>query len=179
MRFYILLFLAIFLIGCGTAENSNTAVNTNATGANAAIAKANNPLATTKTPEISTTNNALTLAPVVENYYAALNAKNEAGTKKFLSQTAIKYWEDEAKAEKKTSFAYLLEAEEPLAEKREIRNEKIEDNTAVAEIKGGSLGVWTPVKFVKENGEWKFASPKDNLALQDLPRNSMSANSAK
>ncbi len=177
--FYILLFLTTFLIGCGAPENSNTAVNRNAANTNTATTNANNPLATTKTPEVSTTNNAPTLAPIVENYYAALNAKNEAGTKKFLSQTAIRYWEDEAKAEKKTGFAYLLEAEEPLAEKREIRNEKIEGDTAVAEIKGGSLGVWTPIKFVRENGEWKFASPKDSLALQDLPRNSMSANSAK
>ncbi len=174
MRIYILLFLTFFLIGCGAAENSNSAV-TNTKPANKATANADNPLATTKTPEVSMTNNAPTLAPVVQRYYEALQRKDESGTKKFLAQTALKYWEDEAKTEKKTWFVYLLEAEEPLAEKREIRNEKVTGETAVADLKGGSLGVWTPVKFVKEAGEWKFASPKESMALQDIPRTSTNA----
>ena len=172
MRTFILLFFTVFLIGCGSSETPNTVANTASKNANIAASNtANNPLATTKQPEAATSNNAPTLAPVVENYYAALQKKDEAAAKKFLSQAAVKYWDDEAKAEKKTGFAYLLEAEEPLAEKREIRNEKIEGETAIAEIKGGSLGVWTPIKFVRENGEWKFASPKDSLeSLQNIPR---------
>ncbi len=176
MRFLTFLFLTIFLIGCGgAAENSNPAINTKSANVNAANV-ANNPLATTKMPEVSTTNNAPTLAPVLADYCAALNKKDEAGTKKYLSQSAIKYWDEEGKAEKKTGFAYLLESEEPLGEKREIRNERIEGDAAFTEIKGGSLGVWTAIKFVKENGAWKFASPKESLALQDIPKNS--ANSA-
>ena len=181
MRIFIILFFTVFLIGCGGTENSNIAANTANKNANAAGASnANNPLATTKAPEAPTSNAAPTLAPVVQNYYAALQKKDEAGAKKFLSQAAIKYWEDEAKTEKKTGFVYLLESEEPLAERREIRNEKIEGETATAEIKGGSLGVWTPIKFVKENGEWKFASPKDSLeSLQNIPRASANSNTAK
>lgn len=179
MRFFILLSLTIFLIGCGDATNSNTLTNTKPNITNAANVNANSPLATTKTPETATTNNAPSLAPVVQNFYAALNKKDETGAKKFLSQAAIKYWEDEAKAEKKTGFAYLLESEEPLGEKREVRNEKIEGETGSAEIKGGTLGVWTPIKFVRESGEWKFASPKDSLALQDIPRTSATSNSAR
>jgi len=73
----------------------------------------------------------------------------------------------------------LSEAEDPTSEKREVRNEKIEGETAVAEIKGGSLGVWTPIKFVRENGEWKFASPEDSLSLQNIPKTSVDSNSAK
>lgn len=181
MRFFTFLFLTTFTIGCGGAvENSNITINTKPANANIAAVNANNPLATTKTPETATTNNAPTLAPVLAEYYAALNRKDEAGTKKFLSQSAAKYWEDEAKTEKKSGFAYLLESEEPLNEKREIRNEKIEGDAAFAEMKGGSLGVWTPVKFVKENGAWKFASPKDSFeALQNLPKTSTNSNSAK
>lgn len=169
MRFFIFLSLTIFLVGCSSTETSNVAVNTKTANTNLAVANANNPLATTKTPEVSTINDAPTLASVVQSYYAALNKKDEAGAKKFLSQSALKYWEDEAKTEKKTMFAYLLESEEPTADRREVRNEKIEGDAATAEIKGGSLGVWTKIKFVKENGEWKFASPKDSLALQDIP----------
>ena len=177
MRFFIFLFLMIFLVGCSSSETTNVAVNTKTANTNLAVANANNPLATTKTPEASTANDAPTLAPIVQSYYAALNKKDEAGAKKFLSQSALRYWEDEAKSEKKNTFAYLLESEEPLNDKREVRNEKIENDAAVAEIKGGSLGVWTKIKFVKENGEWKFASPKESLALQDIP--STNPNTAK
>lgn len=169
MRFFIFLYLTIFLIGCGGSENKNTATNTKSSNANTAATNADNPLATTRTPEAAMTNNAPTLAPILAEYYAALNKKDEAGTKKFLSQAALKYYEDEAKSEKKTWFAYLLESEEPVNEKREIRSEKIEGDTAVAEIKGGSLVNWTSYKFVKENGEWKFASPKDSPELQGVP----------
>lgn len=169
MRFFIFLFLTIFLIGCGGSENTNTTTNTKSLNVNTTTTNTNNLLATTKMPETSTVNDAPTFAPVVQSYYAALNKKDEAGAKKFLSQSSIKYLEDEAKSEKKTLFAYLLESEEPLTDKREVRNEKIEGETAVAELKGGSLGVWTKIKFLKENGEWKFASPKESLALQDIP----------
>ena len=181
MRIYILLFFTVFLIGCGTSDAPDTAPNSAVKNANAAASsKPSDSLATTKTPEAPTSNAAPTLASVVQNYYAALQKKDEAATKKFLSQAAIKYWDDEAKAEKKTGFAYLLESEEPLSEKREVRNEKIEGETATAEIKGGSLGVWTPIKFIKENGEWKFASPKDSLeSLQNIPRTSANSNTAR
>ena len=182
MRISILLFFTVFLIGCGgTSDAPNTAPNAATKNVNAAMnGKPSDSLETTRTPEAATTNAAPTLAPIVQNYYAALQKKDEAGTKKFLSQAAVKYWDVEAKAEKKTGFAYLLEAEEPVAEKREVRNEKIAGETAIAEIKGGSLGVWTPIKFVKETGEWKFASPKDSLeSLQDIPKTSANANAAR
>lgn len=188
MRFFILMIFSIFtmfLSGCATAE---TPVNKGNSKANTADANKNvslsntddNPLATTKAPEAATSNNAPTLAPVVANYYAALQKKDEAGAKKSLSQSAISYWQAEMKSEKSTSLLAILEDNEsPVEEQREVRNEKIEGDTAVAEMKGGSLGVWTAIKFIKENGEWKFASPKDSLALQDIPRMAGNSNSAK
>jgi hypothetical protein len=167
------------LVGC-TKTETPTSTNTGKTAnANTAIVTADNPLETTKKPEAATSNNAPTLAPVVQNFYEALNKKDEAGVRKYLSQSALKYWETEAKTEKKTALAYLSEAEEPIDEKREIRNEKIEGETAVAEIKGGSLGVWTPIKFVRENGQWKFASPEDSLSLQNIPQTETNSNTAK
>ena len=175
MRYFTFLFLAVFLIGCNEAANT-TAINTtnaNTNAANVAVQTAND-----APKESAAVNNAPTLAPVVNDYYAALNKKDEAGAKKFLSSSAVKYWDAEGKAENETGFNYLLEAEEPLAEKREVRNEKINGDAATAEMKGGSLGVWTVVGFVKENGAWKFASPKESLALQDIPR-TVNTNSAK
>lgn len=182
LSFVTILTLSTLLIGCTKTvapTNVKSANNTKTANANAAIDNADNPLATTKTPETAVSNNALALAPIVQNFYEALNKKDEAGVKKYLSQSALKYWENEAKAEKKTWLAYLVEAEEPTGEKREVRNEKIEGETAVAEIKGGSLGVWTPIKFVRENGEWKFASPEDSLSLQNIPPSDANSKKAK
>lgn len=172
MRFFILLFTTIFLINCGGAPaDSNSATNANTKSVNAATSNANNPLGTNKAAEAPTTNHAPTLAPVVQNYYQALQKKDEAAVKKYLSQSAIAYWQAEMKSEKMNSLLAILEDNEsPVAEKREVRNEKIEGDAATAELKGGGLGVWTAIKFVRENGEWKFASPKDALALQDIPR---------
>jgi len=187
MRFPVIFFTTIFVFallmnGCA----SNVPVNSaNASGggnkaANTVSINSENPLATTKTPEVQTTDNAPTLAPVVQNYYAALQKKDETGARKFLSASAIKYWQDEMKSEKAPSLlAILEESESPVEEKREIRNEKIEGETAVAEMKGGSLGVWTKTKFVRENGEWKFASPVETLSLQDIPRTDSGANTSK
>lgn len=184
MRFFILTVFftfttfTMFLSGCAnTAESPGIEGNSKANIANAntnissSNTADNNPLATTKAPEAATSNNAPTLAPIVQNYYAALQKKDEVGVKKYLSQTAISYWQAEMKSEKSASLLAILEDNEsPVEDKREIRNEKIEGETAVAQMKGGSLGVWTAIKFVRENGEWKFASPKDSLALQDIPR---------
>jgi hypothetical protein len=187
MRSQNIYFTAIFiistaLVGC-TKTDTPTITNTKTATANTAnttnTANTSNPLETTKKPEAATSNNAPTLAPVVQNFYEALNKKDEAGVKKYLSQSALKYYETEAKAEKKNALTYLSEAEDPTSEKREVRNENINGETAIAEIKGGSLGVWTPIKFVRENGEWKFASPEDSLSLQDMPKTSVNNNAAK
>ncbi|MDQ3321720.1 MAG: hypothetical protein M3525_04695 [Acidobacteriota bacterium] len=186
MRFQIIFFttisvFALLLNGCASDTPTNSA-NTNSANrtANTTSANSDNPLATNKTPEAATTNNAPTLAPVVQNYYAALQKKDESGARRFLSQSATKYWQNEMRSEKMPSLLAILEDNEsPVEEKREIRNEKIEGESAVAEIKGGSLGVWTKTKFVRENGEWKFASPAESLSLQDIPRTDSSANTSK
>lgn len=163
---YQILFLAIistFLISCGS---SNTENNKPTNAANTVVANKTNTksdLETIKTPPPAKTGEAPNIAPVVQGYYEALKKKDEAGAKKYLSAAALKYYEDEAKTEKKTWFAYVLEENDPVDEKREVQNEKVEGEKAIAEIKGGSLGVWTKISFVKENGEWKFASPKVTL----------------
>lgn len=182
MRFQNIFLTAIFIFlialsGCTKTETPTNLSNQKTANANGGAANGGNPLETVKKPEAATSNNAPTIAPVVASFYEALNKKDEAGVKKCLSQAALKYQEAEAKTEKKSVLAYLTEVEDPINEKREVRNEKINGETAVAELKGGSLGVWTPIKFVRENGEWKFASPEDSLSLQNMPKTS--ANSAK
>ncbi|MDQ3180164.1 MAG: hypothetical protein M3Q33_06550 [Acidobacteriota bacterium] len=176
MRFQIIFFTTILILtfslsGCTSAPETTNSTNLSNKNTNTATGNTNNPLETTKKSEAATTNNAPTLAPVVQGYYAALVRKDEAGTKKFLSQSALQYWQEEMKSENKTSLLAILEENEaPVEVKREVRNEKITGDKAVAEIRGGSLGVWTPIAFVKENGEWKFASSKESLALQETTK---------
>jgi hypothetical protein len=179
MFFTVILVCSVAFIACTKTETPTNTGIAKPANANTATANADNPLATTKKPEAATSNNAPTLAPVVQSFYEALNKKDEAGVKKYLSQSALKYSEMEAKTEKKTLLVYLTEVEDPINEKREVRNEKIESETAVAEIKGGSLGNWTPIKFVRENGEWKFASSEDSLSLQNIPQTDANSNTAK
>lgn len=184
MRFQFLFFTVIlifisFLFGCPNPETPNANAPDKANANAPAAASNNNPFNTTKKEEAAATNNAPTLSPVAQNFYDALRKRDEAGVKKYLSASALKYYETEAKTENKTWLAYLLEFEEPLSEKREVRNEKITGDAAIAELKGGSLGNWTPIKFVKENGEWKFASPKETISLQDIPRDAANANATK
>lgn len=173
MRLNIIFFTTIFILtfflsSCTSSPDATNPTNTPNKNTNAANVNTTNPLETTKKPEASTTNNAPTLAPVVEGYYAALLKKDEAGAKKFLSQSSIKYWQEEMKSEDMPTLLAILEDNEaPIEVKREVRNEKITGDAAIAEIRGGSLGVWTPIAFVKENGEWKFASSKESLALQE------------
>jgi hypothetical protein len=177
--FVTILIFSIALVGCEKTEAPKNANIAKTPNANVAITNADNPLATTKTPEAATANNAPEIAPMVQKFYEALNKKDEAGVRKYLTPATIKYWENEGKSEKKTWFAALYEAETPTGEKREIRNEKIEGETALAQMKGGSLVAWTPMKFVRQNGEWKFASPEDSLSLQDMPQTDANSNKSK
>jgi hypothetical protein len=182
MRFQILFLLIIlsFLMSCGgSPETTNRNMPNGNTTANVNKAGGNPPLGTNVAPDAGKTGEAATLNPVVQGYYEALKKKDEAGAKKYLSAAALKYYETEAKTEKKTWFAYVIELEEPLDEKREVRNEKIEGEKAVAEIKGGSLARFTPVAFVKENGEWKFASQEETTKLSNLKKTETLSNTAK
>lgn len=180
MRYQILFlfFILSFLISCGGTETPNKPTNApNTTVANKA--NTNSPLGTTKTPEAAKTGEAPNISPVVQGYYEALKKKDEAGAKKYLSAAALKYYEDEAKSEKKTWFAYVLEENDPVDEKREVQNEKIDGDKAVAEMKGGSLGVFTKIAFIKENGEWKFDSPKVTDGLSTIKKTETLSNTAK
>ena len=178
MRFFIFLFLTVFLIGCTTSENSNTAINTKSSGANSAIANADNPLNTTKTPEAATTNNAPTLAPVVQAYYAALKTKNDAALKKIYSQETLKSLEADMKSEKKTSLSAFITEIEPVPDRSfEVRNEQIQGDTAVAEMRGGSYPNGIKIKFVRENGEWKMTN--ESPEIQSVRQSAANSNAAK
>jgi hypothetical protein len=164
--FIIFSLLALGAAGCGgpaPAPNANARTNTAAkTNSNTA----DNSFAAAGQETGDTTNQAPSIAPLMQTYYDALKKKDEAGLRKFYSASAVKELETDMKSEGKKSLVGYIEAAEPAGDKPfEVRNEKIEGDTAIAEIKGGSYAVWTKWKFVKENGEWKKAPPSEDLKL--------------
>ncbi len=178
MRFYILLFFTIFLIGCSNTETSVNITNTKPINANTATANADNPLNTTRMPEAATTNNAPTLAPVVQNYYAALQKKDDAALRKVYSQETLKSLEADMKSEKKTSLVEFITELEPVPDKPfETRNEQIQGDTAIAEMRGGSYPNGIKIKFVRENGEWKMTN--ESPEIQSVRQSTANSNSAK
>ncbi len=161
-------FILLILTGCGSNpannQTANSKSNVNAVNANA---EPNSSGATTvtKKPEAETTNNAPTLAPVVQAYYDALKKKDDAGLKKVLSQDVIKSTQADMKDEKAagTMAAYLAETDTIPEKPVEVRNEKINGEKAVAEVKGGAYLVWSPIAFVKEDGQWKLSNENPDV----------------
>jgi len=149
---------AIIAIGCGGASTTPTGgSNTNLANTNTASPSTNSNLEPIKKPEAATTNNAPTLNAVVQTYYDALKKKDAALLKSVMSQAFIKSVEDDMKEEKKTNIAAYMAEFDTIPEKPvEVRNEKIEGNDAVAELKGGAYINWTPFAFINEGGKWKF-----------------------
>ena len=155
-----ILVAAIVAAGCGggsttpTGGSNTNLVNANTNG-NASVV--NTGLEPVKKPEVATTNDAPTLAPVVHTYYEALKKKDDALLKSVMSQEFIKKIEADMKEEKQTKIAAYMAEFDTIPEKPvEVRNEKIEGTDAVAEIKGGAYINWTPFAFTNEGGKWKF-----------------------
>ena len=180
MRLFILptfFVFTIFLIGCTSSETPTNTNSANKT-ANVALSNTNNPLATNKAPEAATTNNAPTLAPVVQKYYEALKKKDDAALRKIYSQATLKDLEADMKAEKKTSLVEFITELEPVPDKPfEVRNEEIQGDTAIAEMRGGSYPNGIKIKFVKENGEWKMTN--ESPEIQSVKQSAANSNAGK
>lgn len=179
MRFQILIFSTILLfttIFAGCSGNPPAAnANQSNTVTNAAKTNSNNVFNTTvKTPE-QTTNAAPTLTPVVKAYCDAKTKKDEAALRKVYSQATLKYFEEKMKEENEKSLVKYLESDEVSNKLCEARNEKIEGETAVAEIKTEGAPAGFLVKFVKENGEWKLTNESPELkSVKEAANNSNS-----
>ena len=182
MRYQVLFLFIIlsFLINCGgSTETPNPPSNSSANSGEVKNTNSNSPIAVITPTVAEKVNDGKTLAPVVEAYFAAVKTKDEAGAKKYLSAAALKYYETEAKAEGKSWFAFVLDENDPIEEKREVRNEKISGDKGIVEIKGGNIAVWTPTAFILENGEWKFDSPAVTYKFSDLKKDDMPQNPGK
>lgn len=166
------IFITLAFSGCSSApENSTNVSNAAANTANSGAARANadNPFNTTKKAEEATTNRAETVAPVVAAYYEALKKKDDAALKKVYSRETLQSLEADMKAEGAKSLSTFITELEPVPDQPfEIRNEQVQGDTAIAELRGGAYPNGIKIKFVKENGEWKMTneSPEFNAVKQ-------------
>lgn len=171
MRLKIIFYLtilasALLLFGCGGSGTANNSSNANAPVTNTNTASANqNSIEPTKKAEVETTNNAPTLSPVVKAYCEAMIKKDDAALRKVYSSDTLAILEKDMKDEGKTSLVEFLSEIEPIkdASKCTARNEKIEGDKAIANIKNENMPNGIDVEFVKENGEWKLTNKSPEI----------------
>lgn len=152
--------------------NSNTAANT--APVNNAPANASNANISSTTPANNAPNTVETapgdaaapIAAVVSAYYNALQSKNEAALKNTQSAGAIKETEAAMRAmQEKSILTYTLDLDAPPSKPFQVRRVDMQGNSAVAEIFNPDTQTAFPVKFVKENNEWKYAAPSEQKQL--------------
>ncbi len=176
MRSRIFLVLAILILAVSFIGCSGGAAPTNSNTTNTSNTNSSDPLATKMPAPELTTNAAPTLTPVYKAYCEALKKKDEAVLRKIYSSDTIKYFEGEMKADKVPSLIKYLESDGE-GKICEIRNEQINGDSAVAEIRGDTYPNGIKVVFVKQNGEWKLTNKSS--VLDPAKSTSTDANSAK
>jgi hypothetical protein len=102
---------------------------------------------------------------VLRQYVAASQKKDTSTMKNLLSKSSLEYIEKNAKMRNRTVDDILLDEasmrKEDIEYALEMRNEKIEGDTATVEIKNEMTGEFDmTMPFVKENGAWKLARDK-------------------
>jgi hypothetical protein len=182
MRFQILIFctvliFSIFLTGCpGEQPKTNSNSNANQTTVQDPNKQGNSGLATTKTPTEATRNDAPTLTPVFKAYCDAMTKKDEAALRKVFSQATLKAMEADMKADNEKTLVEHLAIERVSNKVCEVRNEKIDGDVGVAEVKTEGMPNGAKLKFVKENGEWKLTTEiPDFDAVKKAAQNSNTA----
>ena len=155
---FIFLTFALISSGCGNAETPTNRANANSANANQSTAKNTiNPMATTKKTQEETVNKAETITPVVAAYCDAMRKKDDAALRKLYSRASLQKLETDMKSENEKSLAEYLSSE-PVGNVCEVRNEQIQGEKAVAEIRTETYPNGIPYVFVKEDGAWKLTT---------------------
>lgn len=152
------LFISI-LTACGGGSNTNAP--TNAVNSNIpanANKPANGGLTTTTPPKEETVNQADTITPVYKAYCAAMEKKDEAAIRKIYSQETLKSFEADMKADGIKTLVEFLSTDKVTTKLCEVRNEQIQGDTAIAEIRAEGYPNGIKVKFIKEGNEWKMTN---------------------
>jgi hypothetical protein len=100
--------------------------------------------------------------------------KDVEGIKKRLSRGTLKLYEETAQKQK-TTVDELLKQEggAPMQILPEMREEKIEGETATVEVKNALTGEYEKLPFVKEDGVWKVAIDKYLETMQQKLKEAM------
>ncbi len=162
-------------VSCGgdSAANNGNISKANLSNPNLNNAPSgNNPIETTKKAVVETSNSAPTTGPIVQTYFGALKKKDDSALQSILSAQYFKTITADMKKEKKASISSYLAEYDGISDKPiEVRNEKLEGEKAVVEIRGANFLNWTPYVLVKENGAWKWTgqSPDLDSVKQGVP----------
>lgn len=151
--------MILIFSGCGGTATENKVQNANTANTTANAPKNSNGglTATTPTPE-ETKNQAETITPVYKAYCAAMEKKDEAAIRKIYSQETLKMFEADMKADGIKSLVEFLSTDKVTTKLCEVRNEQIQGETAIAEVRAEGYPNGIKIKFVKENGEWKMTN---------------------
>lgn len=158
IRILVLVFLAsIALPGCtGTGKtDSNGSTANEAVSASPAASAQPSPEATDPEAETAAINSP---TAAITTFVEGIRNKNEKTVRSVLSDATLKKFDGMAKEQNK-SFWDLVVGEdfEEMSKMPELRNEKINGDDAILEIRNKQTGDWDPIPFVKQGGNWKIA----------------------
>ncbi|HSK71317.1 MAG TPA: hypothetical protein VK892_06450 [Pyrinomonadaceae bacterium] len=154
MKIYGLIFIALAAIAFSACSGTTTNNSENAV-ANKTVE--NKPAETT--PErTQTAAHSLDPTGTVKAFISAYQKKDVDEMKKYLSKGSLEMFRQTAELQGKTEKELMTSDDMPFKEMPEMRNEKIEGDTASVEVK--VEGKWEKTPLVKENGSWKLAFDK-------------------
>lgn len=167
LKFITFMSISIFLVGCWSTTE-NTAVNTNVSNTESnseAIVNEDQNAGTdnensgsTTTANINTNKPDAELSPTetLKAFDDATIAQDADKIKRHITKGSLAFFEKEAKKQGMT-FKEMVERpnDMPTVETPEMRNEKINGNTATVEAKNRVTGSFDEYFLVKENGVWK------------------------
>lgn len=153
MKIYGLIFIAFAAIvfsACGgtTGSLENTAANKTA----------ENKPAETAPAKTETAAHSLNPTETVKSFISAYQKKDVDEMKKYLSKGSLDMFQKTAELQGKTEKELMTSDDMPFKDMPEMRNEKIEGDTATVEV--NVEGEWEKTPLVKENGSWKLAFDK-------------------
>jgi hypothetical protein len=152
--------LALCALALATACSTGPATNSNgAVTANNANSSNTRPATTASTPQATASGALSSPTKAFMAFYEASKSGNVEAVKATLSKGSLDFLTAEAKKENKTLEAALTDslknADVPKSTP-EVRNEKIEGDNAIIEVKDEKTNSWDSFRFVRENGEWKI-----------------------
>jgi hypothetical protein len=108
---------------------------------------------------------------VYKAFFVASQTGDLSGVKGTISKGSWAQLEIAAKEQGKTPDQLLKDQKVAAGELiPELRNERIQGETATLETRRAGLNTWLTVPFVREGGEWKIALDKNAQDLEAKPQ---------